>query len=48
MGRTKLGSLGLGLNRGTWTQEEDHILTSYIAVRGPGKWTQLPTKAGSF
>lgn len=46
MGKTKLAFLGL--NRGTWTKEEDHILTSYIMVHGPGKWTQLPTKAGSF
>ncbi|KAJ4760198.1 MYB family protein [Rhynchospora pubera] len=44
MAGTKLNSLGL--NRGTWTKEEDHILASYIKVNGPGKWTQLPTKAG--
>ncbi|KAJ3677104.1 hypothetical protein LUZ60_002828 [Juncus effusus] len=35
-----------GLNKGTWTREEDKILTSYIEKHGPGRWTKVPKKAG--
>eukprot|EP00253_Pinus_taeda_P010481 PITA_10481 len=35
-----------GLNRGTWTAEEDMILSQYIRIHGDGGWTKLPQKAG--
>ncbi|KAK1308827.1 Anthocyanin regulatory C1 protein [Acorus calamus] len=35
-----------GLNKGSWTAEEDKILTSYVHVHGEGKWRNLPKRAG--
>ncbi|KAM7278625.1 hypothetical protein ACFE04_005759 [Oxalis oulophora] len=36
----------LGLKRGTWTAEEDHILITYIEKHGHGNWRALPNRAG--
>ncbi|KAK4854371.1 hypothetical protein QYF36_022818 [Acer negundo] len=35
-----------GLNRGTWSAQEDKILIDYIQIQGQGKWRDLPLKAG--
>jgi hypothetical protein len=35
-----------GLNRGTWTAQEDMILSDYIRIHGDGEWKNLPQKAG--
>eukprot|EP00253_Pinus_taeda_P000869 PITA_00869 len=35
-----------GLNRGTWTEKEDMILSEYIRLHGNGGWRNLPQKAG--
>ncbi|KAK1263273.1 Transcription factor MYB3 [Acorus gramineus] len=37
---------GEGLNKGSWTAEEDKILISYINAHGEGKWRNLPKRAG--
>lgn len=36
----------MGLKKGTWTPEEDHILTTYIQHHGHGNWRALPKLAG--
>ncbi|KAM0949298.1 putative transcription factor MYB-HB-like family [Dioscorea sansibarensis] len=36
----------MGLKKGPWTTEEDHILISYIRSFGHGNWRALPKKAG--
>nr|AUQ44162.1 MYB transcription factor [Narcissus tazetta subsp. chinensis] len=36
----------MGLKKGPWTQEEDHILVSYINKYGHGNWRALPKQAG--
>ncbi|XP_048552504.1 myb-related protein P-like [Triticum urartu] len=36
----------VGLKRGRWTAEEDHILAKYIARHGEGLWRSLPKNAG--
>eukprot|EP00253_Pinus_taeda_P009393 PITA_09393 len=35
-----------GLNQGPWKPEEDMILCDYIRIHGPGRWRDLPQKAG--
>lgn len=35
-----------GLKKGPWTPEEDHKLTTYIQLHGPGNWRNLPKNAG--
>uniref|UniRef100_A0A803QRH2 Uncharacterized protein n=1 Tax=Cannabis sativa TaxID=3483 RepID=A0A803QRH2_CANSA len=35
-----------GLNRGAWSALEDKILADYIHKNGPGKWRDLPKRAG--
>lgn len=37
-----------GLNRGTWTQKEDMILSKYIRIHGDGKHRHLPEKSRSL
>uniref|UniRef100_A0A7N0UE29 Uncharacterized protein n=1 Tax=Kalanchoe fedtschenkoi TaxID=63787 RepID=A0A7N0UE29_KALFE len=34
------------LRRGPWTDEEDRILSSYIAKHGEGRWNSLARCAG--
>nr|QIG55725.1 MYB transcription factor [Paeonia suffruticosa] len=34
------------VNRGAWSFQEDEILANYIKIHGPGKWGNLPKKAG--
>ncbi|KAK5842675.1 hypothetical protein PVK06_005058 [Gossypium arboreum] len=36
----------VGVNKGSWTPEEDIVLTSYIQEHGPGNWRTLPTNTG--
>ncbi|KAK9292115.1 hypothetical protein L1049_020073 [Liquidambar formosana] len=36
----------MGLKKGPWTSEEDHILISYIEQYGHGNWRALPKQAG--
>ncbi|KAL0904216.1 hypothetical protein M5K25_026296 [Dendrobium thyrsiflorum] len=36
----------MGLKKGPWTPEEDHILVSYIRTHGHGNWRALPKQAG--
>ncbi|VFR01527.1 unnamed protein product [Cuscuta campestris] len=36
----------IGLKRGPWSPEEDHLLVSYIHRNGHGNWRALPKKAG--
>ncbi|PON62625.1 MYB transcription factor [Parasponia andersonii] len=36
----------MGLKKGPWTPEEDHILISYIQRYGHGNWRALPKQAG--
>uniref|UniRef100_A0A5B6YZX8 Putative myb-related protein Myb4-like n=1 Tax=Davidia involucrata TaxID=16924 RepID=A0A5B6YZX8_DAVIN len=36
----------MGLKKGPWTPEEDHILISYIQQHGHGNWRALPKQAG--
>ncbi|XP_030525478.1 transcription factor WER-like isoform X2 [Rhodamnia argentea] len=35
-----------GVNRGAWSDEEDQILTNYIALHGEGKWRKVAQNAG--
>ncbi|CAN6836657.1 unnamed protein product [Brassica oleracea] len=35
----------VGIKRGRWTAEEDHILSSYIQSNGEGSWRSLPKNA---
>ncbi|CAN1292139.1 Transcription factor MYB15 [Linum perenne] len=36
----------MGLKKGPWTSEEDHILINYIQLYGHGNWRALPKLAG--
>ncbi|KAL5747712.1 hypothetical protein ACOSQ2_025009 [Xanthoceras sorbifolium] len=36
----------VGLNRGSWTDKEDALLTNYIQHHGEGHWRHLPKNAG--
>ncbi|RXH87291.1 hypothetical protein DVH24_028791 [Malus domestica] len=36
----------MGLKKGPWTAEEDHILVTYIQQHGHGNWRALPKLAG--
>ncbi|XP_010936941.1 transcription factor MYB1 [Elaeis guineensis] len=36
----------VGLNRGSWSAQEDKILADYIKAHGEGKWRDLPKRAG--
>ncbi|KAI3831837.1 hypothetical protein MKX03_022209 [Papaver bracteatum] len=36
----------LGIKKGPWTPEEDHLLASYIKHHGPGNWRSVPNNAG--
>ncbi|PRQ25853.1 putative transcription factor MYB-HB-like family [Rosa chinensis] len=36
----------MGLKKGPWTPEEDHVLVSYIQQYGHGNWRALPKLAG--
>ncbi|GMI66443.1 myb domain protein 14, ARABIDOPSIS THALIANA MYB DOMAIN PROTEIN 14 [Hibiscus trionum] len=36
----------MGLKKGPWTPEEDHILINYIQLHGHGNWRALPKQAG--
>lgn len=36
----------MGLKKGPWTPEEDHILITYINLYGHGNWRALPKQAG--
>lgn len=36
------------LKRGSWTEEEDQKLVSYIRQHGEGGWRYLPEKAGLY
>ncbi|XP_057773410.1 transcription repressor MYB5-like [Salvia miltiorrhiza] len=36
----------VGLKRGSWTAEEDELLSNYIKREGEGRWRTLPKKAG--
>ncbi|GLJ11572.1 hypothetical protein SUGI_0171600 [Cryptomeria japonica] len=46
MGRRPFSSKQEDLNRGSWTAEEDRILTNYIHTHGEIGWRSLPKKAG--
>ncbi|KAH7550112.1 hypothetical protein JRO89_XS13G0137400 [Xanthoceras sorbifolium] len=35
----------VGLNRGSWTDKEDALLTNYIQHHGEGHWRHLPKNA---
>ncbi|KAF3780605.1 Myb-related protein [Nymphaea thermarum] len=36
----------MGLKKGPWTPEEDHVLVAYIQKYGHGNWRALPKQAG--
>ncbi|KAL3517700.1 hypothetical protein ACH5RR_020289 [Cinchona calisaya] len=36
----------IGLKKGPWTKEEDHLLINYIEENGHKNWRALPKKAG--
>ncbi|KAI3893202.1 hypothetical protein MKX03_007034 [Papaver bracteatum] len=36
----------MGMKKGPWTVEEDHILITYISRHGHGNWRALPKQAG--
>ncbi|KAF9605641.1 hypothetical protein IFM89_017984 [Coptis chinensis] len=36
----------MGLKRGPWSPEEDHLLIAYIGKNGHGNWRALPKQAG--
>ncbi|KAL6519909.1 hypothetical protein OROMI_032803 [Orobanche minor] len=36
----------IGLKKGPWSPEEDHVLVSYIQQHGHGNWRALPKQAG--
>ncbi|XP_010523975.1 PREDICTED: transcription factor MYB12-like isoform X2 [Tarenaya hassleriana] len=36
----------VGMKKGRWTAEEDHLLSSYILSHGEGSWRSLPKHAG--
>nr|WRO64625.1 MYB transcription factor protein [Rosa persica] len=38
----------MGLKKGPWTPEEDHVLVSYIQQYGHGNWRALPKLAAVF
>ncbi|KDP34036.1 hypothetical protein JCGZ_07607 [Jatropha curcas] len=35
-----------GLNRGSWTAEEDHVLREYVRIHGEGKWAKVAKATG--
>ncbi|GAU13556.1 hypothetical protein TSUD_346600 [Trifolium subterraneum] len=35
----------MGMRKGPWSAEEDHILISYIQTYGHGNWRALPKQA---
>ena len=35
-----------GLNKGTWTAQEDKLLTDYIKAHGEGKWAKVHRDTG--
>ena len=37
----------LGLRKGAWTSEEDHLLRKCVEKYGEGKWHQVPFRAGN-
>ncbi|XP_047320393.1 transcription factor MYB1-like [Impatiens glandulifera] len=39
-------NLSLGVRKGTWSAEEDLLLTNYINMNGEGKWHLIPKNAG--
>ncbi|XP_059644807.1 transcription factor MYB1-like [Cornus florida] len=39
-------STPLGVRKGSWTEEEDHLLRKCIEKNGEGKWHQVPVFAG--
>ncbi|KAK8657564.1 hypothetical protein V6N13_035795 [Hibiscus sabdariffa] len=41
-----IGEKEMVLKRGSWTEEEDKVLASYIKKHGVGSWNSLPEKAG--
>ena len=38
----------MGLKKGPWSSQEDHILISYIQRHGHGNWRALPKHAGNY
>jgi myb proto-oncogene protein len=36
----------MGMRKGPWSAEEDHILISYIQAYGHENWRALPKQAG--
>ena len=38
----------MGLKKGPWTPEEDHILINYINTYGHSNWRALPKLAGKI
>ncbi|KAJ4762978.1 R2R3 MYB transcription factor [Rhynchospora pubera] len=36
----------VGLNKGSWSSQEDQLLSNYIKTRGEGQWQTLPQRAG--
>ena len=37
-----------GLNKGTWTAQEDKLLTDYIKAHGEGKWAKVHRDTGQI
>uniref|UniRef100_A0A803PZE8 Uncharacterized protein n=1 Tax=Cannabis sativa TaxID=3483 RepID=A0A803PZE8_CANSA len=46
MGSRRACCENMGLRKGPWTPEEDHILISYIQQFGHANWRALPKQAG--
>ncbi|PNX83172.1 MYB-related protein MYB 4-like [Trifolium pratense] len=38
----------MGMRKGPWSAEEDHILISYVQTYGHGNWRALPKQAGEY
>ncbi|KAJ3698029.1 hypothetical protein LUZ61_001734 [Rhynchospora tenuis] len=36
----------VGLNKGSWSSQEDQLLSKYIKTHGEGQWRDLPQRAG--
>jgi myb proto-oncogene protein len=36
------------VNKGPWTEAEDHVLAAYITAHGEGNWRLIPKLAGSM
>lgn len=47
MGRLPSGYGGV-TKKGTWTPEEDLLLTSYVQENGPGNWESVSTSTGIY